>query len=299
MDQPDVNVALSDVHGGTAVAQYLLTAGYMSVERCNDYAWKRQYHTYLVNRHTTTATSNVVDQDAGITVSFIDGSNVFLVTKRARHDNDDDDAQSCSTCSCPCYDVIPYQNCENRFQQQNDDATSPCSVSLVDASQILYVNPNSVPSSTPACFSYTCDVMTDAWRCELTSTCEWSAGECVIRREEPPTEKTKSSMPDQPLHVYSFDSKYCTLYQRISHEYVFLVHAPVSVLTFCVPGTSKTNTAAIVAPIVVIVLIAIAALCAFLYWRRRGFPLRRTVDEDPYDDYDVLDHNQRQSNLLK
>ena len=59
-------------------------------------------------------------------------------------------------------------------------------------------------------------------------------------------------------------------------------------LAFYVLGSSKTNTAAIVVPIVVIVLVAIAAVCGFLYWRKRGFPLRRTVDDDPYD---TLDHD--------
>ena len=62
----------------------------------------------------------------------------------------------------------------------------------------------------------------------------------------------------------------------------------MSELTYCI-NAADSNTAAIVAPIVVvIVLVAIAAVCAFLCWRKRGFPLRRTVDDDPYD---ILDHD--------
>ena len=71
--------------------------------------------------------------------------------------------------------------------------------------------------------------------------------------------------------------------------------ALVSVLAFCVPA-SNPNIAAIVAPIVVVItLVAIAAVCGFLYWRKHGFPLRLTVDHDPYDELHLDKREERYS----
>ena len=181
----------------------------MTSQRCNDFAWKKQYLTYHV---TLQETIDSLDRDPWLYIAPINDTNVFLVIRHKTKVSERKrvclrlclqqnpfqttcQATAMASCSCPCYENIPYDYCENRFLQADDDAASPCSVRLVDTKHILYVNNSAASTSIRQCFNYTCDVMADAWRCELTGTCEWIAGECVVRREQPVTEKTKSSMP--------------------------------------------------------------------------------------------------------
>ena len=205
MDQPSTSLTLSNVAADTA--DYLLFNNYMTSQRCDDFAWKKKYLTYHV---TLQEAIDSLDRDPWLYIAPINDTNVFLLVRQKTRGSDQDgvclrsclqqnpfqtrcQADAMASCSCPCYENIPYNYCENKFLQQNDDAASPCSVSLVDTKQILRVNTTSTSMSIRPCFNYTCDVMTDAWRCELTGNCEWNENNhCTIRREATQASTSKS-----------------------------------------------------------------------------------------------------------
>ena len=182
----------------------------MTSQRCDDFAWKKKYLTYHV---TLQEAIDSLDQDPWLYIAPINDTNVFLLIGQKTRGSDQNgvclrsclqqnpfqtrcQADAMASCSCPCYENIPYNYCENKFLQQSDDAASPCSVSLVDTKQILRVNTTSTSTSIRPCFNYTCDVMTDAWRCGLTGTCEWSekSNRCNIRREAIQASTSKSGI---------------------------------------------------------------------------------------------------------
>ena len=237
------NLVLSDVDADTT--RFLLLNDYMTSQRCNDFAWKKQYLTYHV---TLQETIDSLDRDPWLYIAPIDDTNVFLVIKRKSRVSDQSrgcprsclqqnpfettcQAETKETCSCPCYENIPYNNCENRFQQQNDDTASPCSVSLVGTNQVLYVNSDSVSSPIPPCFLYNCDNMTDAWRCELTGNCEWSDYQCIVKAD--PSRKSESGSLHLLRCVFRYDEYFCP--SRYTTHFGAQDHGLFSYLYKCTP----------------------------------------------------------------
>ena len=170
------------------VTQSMLDRGFLQQTKCNDFAWKKQHHTFDV---TLQAATEIPEHS--LYLAPIPDTNAFIIAKDiSGASNADQQCNVCrdkthlrrcdsisAPCHCPCFDSIRFQHCNNTFSRSDDINVSPCSISLVDTQQIYHVTDNTMPSDTPPCFTDTCDVIMDAWRCELAG-----CGDLCLQFEE-------------------------------------------------------------------------------------------------------------------
>lgn len=155
----------------------------MYKQPCRDTGNKKEQFTYRVKLEGANL-GGIIDSENGYELRPVSGSNVFLILKKRRSNDEDKCCDSeyhispssipCGTeeCSCLCYKDLFFNECRNEYNRTIPRDVPPCS------SQLPTLRSVSTPEedktrNLPTCFPTDCACRKTERECFRTSGCSW------------------------------------------------------------------------------------------------------------------------------
>ncbi|XP_065940278.1 VWFA and cache domain-containing protein 1 [Magallana gigas] len=155
----------------------------MYKQPCRDTGNKKEQFTYRVKLEGADL-GGIIDSEDGYELRPVSGSNVFLILKTRRSNDEDKCCHSeyhispssipCGTerCSCLCYKDLSFNECRNEYNRTIPRGVPPCS------SQLPTLRSVSTPEedktrNLPTCFPTDCACRKTERECFRTSGCSW------------------------------------------------------------------------------------------------------------------------------
>nr|XP_034308982.1 VWFA and cache domain-containing protein 1-like [Crassostrea gigas] len=163
------------------ISRSLITKGIMYRQPCRDTGNKREQFTYRVKLRGSQL-GGIIDELEGYQLRPVSGSNVFLILKERRPNDDDKCCTSeyytlpssiqCGTgqCTCLCYQDLPFNECKNEYDSMN--GFDPCSSQLPTLKSVSTPEEDKT-KNLPTCFPTDCACRGTERECFRTSGCSW------------------------------------------------------------------------------------------------------------------------------
>lgn len=163
------------------ISRSLISKGVMYRQPCRDTENKKEQFTYRVM--LPQSSSNGIDDSLeGYELRPVAGSNVFLILKHRRLNDEDKCCTSeyftspstikCGSgqCTCLCYQDLPFDECKNAYT--NMDGFIPCSPQLPTLRSVSTPEEDKT-INLPTCFPTDCACRKTERECFRTSGCSW------------------------------------------------------------------------------------------------------------------------------
>nr|XP_019926041.2 VWFA and cache domain-containing protein 1 isoform X1 [Crassostrea gigas] len=162
------------------ISRSLISKGIMYTQPCRDTENKKEQFTYRVK--LPQSSNGIVDSSEGYQLRPVVGSNVFLILKQRRLNDEDRCCTSeyftspssikCGSgqCNCLCYKDLSFDECQNAYTDM--DGFVPCSPQLPTLRSVSTPEEDKT-RNLPTCFPTDCSCRKTERECFRTSGCSW------------------------------------------------------------------------------------------------------------------------------
>lgn len=163
------------------IARSLIKEGIMYRQPCRDTGNTKEQYTFRV-KLPQFLSSGLIDSVEGYELRPVNGSNVYLILKQRRPNDEESCCNSdpytspssiqCGTgqCSCLCYKDLSFNECKNEYENMNGFV--PCSPQLPTLRSFSTPEEDQI-RNLPTCFSTDCECRKTESDCFRTSGCSW------------------------------------------------------------------------------------------------------------------------------
>ncbi|XP_034328195.2 VWFA and cache domain-containing protein 1 isoform X2 [Magallana gigas] len=162
------------------ISRSLISRTVMYQQPCRDTGNKKEQITFRVNLPKSVS-SGFLDSDEGYEMRPVAGSNVYLILKHRRLQDEEtcctsgpftspSSIQCTGVCNCLCYNELFFNECKNKYDTM--DGFIPCSPQLPTLRSVSTPEEDKT-RNLQTCFSTNCECRKTESECFRTSSCSW------------------------------------------------------------------------------------------------------------------------------
>eukprot|EP00105_Crassostrea_gigas_P035327 XP_019919475.1 PREDICTED: VWFA and cache domain-containing protein 1 [Crassostrea gigas] len=162
------------------ISRSLISRTVMYQQPCRDTGNKKEQFTFRVNLPKSVS-SGFLDSDEGYEMRPVAGSNVYLILKHRRLQDEEtcctsgpntspSSIQCTGVCNCLCYNELFFNECKNKYDTM--DGFIPCSPQLPTLRSVSTPEEDKT-RNLQTCFSTNCECRKTESECFRISSCSW------------------------------------------------------------------------------------------------------------------------------
>lgn len=162
------------------ISRSLISRTVMYQQPCRDTGNKKEQITFRVNLPKSVS-SGFLDSDEGYEMRPVAGSNVYLILKHRRLQDEEtcctsgpftspSSIQCTGVCNCLCYNELFFNECKNKYDTM--DGFIPCSPQLPTLRSVSTPEEDKT-RNLQTCFSTNCECRKTESECFRISSCSW------------------------------------------------------------------------------------------------------------------------------